>query len=319
MVGLGTHSPGGGTLQRSVLLERFVVLFHVPSCTIDCSDLLMGELDIRTDQILGDLAAVIVYEELFAQQEGELYPFKVDHPYLTCTLLQWHCVHAHIPALPFVRLSESHFAVTLQGHDELSLQLSFDQAHILCRGIPHVREHVTELDLIVVSLPEQCLIMFVLADGRASLGLAVLLVHVPLGLGYQPEAHRERYFQLRHMVQQGEEVDAFDHAVLGMVIVPGDDVVLVCVWLLRDRVVHDHAPISMFNGPYMGLEDLPQVGAGEFSLREEALNAVMADTLPQQGTETCACGWAEGADQIVRVQVEQFFVLHDFSLSDLAA
>src|SRR5438034_138408 len=101
MVGLSADCVGGRTLKRNIVLERLVVLLHVPSFLIDCSYLVRVALNIGAYQILGNTAAIFVCEvcevceDLLAQQHRKLYPFKVDLTYLTH--LQWHTVHAHIP------------------------------------------------------------------------------------------------------------------------------------------------------------------------------------------------------------------------------
>ena len=123
------------------------------------------------------------------------------------------------------------------------------------------------------------------------------------------------------MVQGREEVDPLDRCAFRVVVVPGNDVVLIGVGLLRDGVVHDDAPIFLFDGSHMRLDEMPQVSRGKLLLRQEALDAVMADAPTQQRTQTCASGLAEGANQVVGVQIKQCFVRHAFSLpcSSLAA
>src|SRR5215210_4667150 len=84
---------------------------------------------------------------------------------------------------------------------------------------------------------------------------------------------------------------------------------------LGDAVINDDAPIRVLNRSHMRLDEVPQVGGGELPVREEPLYPVVADATTQQGSQPGACGLAEGANQIVRVQVQQLFVIHPFSLS----
>jgi hypothetical protein len=101
--------------------------------------------------------------------------------------------------------------------------------------------------------------MLVLADRITSLGLTVLLINVPLGLLHYSEAHWQRHFQLGYVIQGRDEVDAFDCGALGVVIVPGDDVVLIGVRLLGDGVVYDDTTIRLLDGSHMRLDEMPQV------------------------------------------------------------
>lgn len=79
------------------------------------------------------------------------------------------------------------------------------------------------------------------------------------------------------MIQSREEVYPLDSCAFGVVVVPGNDVVLIGVRLFRDGVVHNNAPIRVFNGSHVRLDEMPQLRRGKLLLREEALNTIMAD------------------------------------------
>jgi hypothetical protein len=107
-----------------------------------------------------------------------------------------------------------------------------------------------------------------------------------------------------------------------VVVVPGDDIVLICVWLLGDTIINDDVPISAFRAfdrshMRFDVDDLPQVCGGKLLLREEAeeaLDTIMADPSIQQGRQTRACGLTERAYQIIAVHIQQFFVRHTLNL-----
>ena len=99
-----------------------------------------------------------------------------------------------------------------------------------------------------------------------------------------------------------------------MVIMPGDDVILIGVGLFGDAIVNNQTGVVLLDGPHMGLDQEPEVRAGEFVLGEEALDAVVTDRALQQGGEAGAGGGAEGTNQVVAVEVEQFLVFHAASL-----
>jgi hypothetical protein len=46
VVALGGHGAGWGKEQSSILLERLVIGFHIPSFAIECGDLVVGEFKV---------------------------------------------------------------------------------------------------------------------------------------------------------------------------------------------------------------------------------------------------------------------------------
>jgi hypothetical protein len=64
-------------LQRGVLLQRFVIRFHVPSCAIDSGHGVRPEGGITGHQILHAAAPIFVYEDLLDQHEWEVNPFEI--------------------------------------------------------------------------------------------------------------------------------------------------------------------------------------------------------------------------------------------------
>ena len=78
MISLGGDSLSGRLFKGSILLEGFMVRFHVPSLTIDSGDLVEGQGRIAGHQILNALTAIFVCEDLLDQQEREIDTFQVD-------------------------------------------------------------------------------------------------------------------------------------------------------------------------------------------------------------------------------------------------
>lgn len=93
------------------------------------------------------------------------------------------------------------------------------------------------------------------------------------------------------MVDGAQEVDPFDHAVLRVVVMPTDDVILICIRLLGDGVINDDAIISAFDSSHVRLDDVPQVVGGELALLEEALDAAMTDATTQQSRHPVPVAW----------------------------
>src|SRR5574341_1894074 len=116
------------------------------------------------------------------------------------------------------------------------------------------------------------------------------------------------------MIQGAHKVNPFDIASFGMVVMPADALVLVRVGLFGDTVVDDeHAIVSLYRS-HMRLHDLPQVGGREHWPSQEPLHLIMAETAFEQFCQTCSRGWPEGTDQIITVDVQQFSLVHAFSL-----
>ncbi len=78
MISLGGDSLSGRLFKGSILLEGFMVRFHVPSLTIDSGDLVEGQGRIAGHQILNARTAIFVCKDLLDQQEREIDTFQVD-------------------------------------------------------------------------------------------------------------------------------------------------------------------------------------------------------------------------------------------------
>ena len=78
MVGLGRDGLSRRLFKGSILLEGFMVGFHVPSFTIDSGHLVGGQGAITGHQILNPRTAIFVYEDLLEQQEREIDTFQID-------------------------------------------------------------------------------------------------------------------------------------------------------------------------------------------------------------------------------------------------
>jgi hypothetical protein len=65
----------------------------------------------------------------------------------------------------------------------------------------------------------------------------------------------------------------------------------------------------------MRLHPLPQVGRSELPFRQKPLNPVVADLISPQLGHPRSGGLSKGADQIIAVQIEQFFIVHADSLA----
>ena len=76
MVALRRDRFGGRLRQRSILLKRLVVRFHVPSFAIDCGDAVVREVEVTGDQIQDTDATVSVCEDLLDQMEGKSTPSR---------------------------------------------------------------------------------------------------------------------------------------------------------------------------------------------------------------------------------------------------
>jgi hypothetical protein len=70
MVALGGSGFGRGERQGSILLERLMVRFHMPSFAIAGGDAAVGEVEVTGDQIEDADSAIFVCEDLLDQMEG---------------------------------------------------------------------------------------------------------------------------------------------------------------------------------------------------------------------------------------------------------
>ena len=140
----------------------------------------------------------------------------------------------------------------------------------------------------------------------AALRLAGFGISVRFGLGHQIEGNRQA--GRLGGIEGGQEVEAFDVALMGMIPMPTDEIVFVGVRFLLDAVIDDEYPVGVFNLPKQGLDDAPQVGTGFGWRREKAGDLIMGDFAIKQARETGGGGRAKGTDQVVGIEVEHRFV-----------
>src|SRR5205814_2280409 len=84
------------------------------------------------------------------------------------------------------------------------------------------------------------------------------------------------------MIQARDEIDAFHTPIVAVVVMPADYLVLVSVWLFGNTIIDDKHPVVLLNLPHIRLHNLPQVGSTKFSLRQQALDLIMAYLALQQ-------------------------------------
>ena len=245
MIGLGRDGLGGRLGQRDILFERLVITFHLPPFVIGRGQVVKRQGGITGDQIANAHAAVFVCEDLLDQHQREVHSFEIDFP--RGVRFQLQRVHSDIPALLLVRLTQGDFAIGLEGTDKVALLLLFDEHHGFRRGKPHIEEHKAKGDAVGHGLLDQLLTHRILGHRTAPFLLLRLGVHILLGLGHQVEAHRQTHPLAA--IQRRQEVDPFEHPIFGVVVMPTDNIVLVGVRLLLNRVVNDQHPVPRIAPP----------------------------------------------------------------------
>ena len=80
-------------------------------------------------------------------------------------LLQREHVHADETALALAFQARGHGAVAFEGHDELLLQIDFDEDHVVLGREPVVGKHMTVTQLVLLARPQHLAQVFVFADG----------------------------------------------------------------------------------------------------------------------------------------------------------
>src|SRR5712692_1884084 len=119
------------------------------------------------------------------------------------------------------------------------------------------------------------------------------------------------------MIQARYKIDAFDAAVVAVVVMPAEYLVFVRVRLFSDPVIDDEHTLFPLDVPHIGLNDLPQIGSAKCFARQPALNLVMPYVASQQLCQARSGGRTACTDQVIAIDVQQFFVFHPTSLTHL--
>ena len=296
--------------QRRILFERFVIGFHVPSFAIDCGDTVVSKFEVTGDQIESTGAAISVYEDLLDQMKGKIHPLQINGR--DGILLQDQRIDTYILTILFIIQAQGHLAIGLQRHDEITLKLMFDKHHVLGGSKPDIIQHITEGNLVAHDLSQQLLVDFILRDWRPSFFFACLFVDVVFGFLDQMIVNRQR--DLIGMIQGCDEVNAFDRASLTMIPMPTDDVVFIGIGFFREAIIHDQYTSITFHLPDIWFDHLPEVTPTFDRTCQEALNTIMTDRALQQARQSRTCGQSKRTDQVVCINIEQFFIVHNDSL-----
>ena len=94
------------------------------------------------------------------------------------------------------------------------------------------------------------------------------------------------------LIQAVEQINAFDRAVLTMIVMPTDPVLLVRMRLWLDRIIHDQHPIGLLQGADQRLDLRPKGAAIVVSRRQKARDLIVAVPPPSTKAERPVAGVA---------------------------
>ena len=288
--------------------------FHVPSFAIESGHLVKSEGGIAGHQILNTHTAIFVCEDLLDQQEREIDTFQID--FQRGIGLEGHSVQSFPLTVAFGLLTQGDFTIGLERHDKGFAQVMLDEPHILGGAVPDITQDILEGDLVVLGVGQQLTVSLIFADRGAAFLLAVLFIDILFGFRHDTKPNRQRV--ATGMIQARHEIDAFHAPVLAVIVVPADDLVLVGVRLFRKTVIDDEHAICLLNLSHIRFHKLPQISRTQLLFRQQPLNPVMAHAAAQQFSQARSGRLSEGADQIIAIDVQQFFVFHPLSLAHSA-
>src|SRR5258708_5449761 len=283
--------------------------FHVPSFTIDSGDVLEGQVGIAGHQIQNTNTAIFVCEDLLEEQQREIDTFQID--FLSGVRFECQTVDTYPLTVAFGLLTQGYFAIGFEWHYEVLLQFMLDKHHIVRCAVPDIAQDVLERNLVAADRAEQLAVRLVLSDGRASFLFAGLFIGVVFRFRHDAEPDWQRV--AASMIQTCHEIDAFDTAILAMVIVPTDNFILVGIRLFSDAIVNDDYPVVLLNLSHIGLNYPPQIGGTKLFLAQQPLYLVMADAASQQASQPCSRRLSKGANQVFAIDVQQFVFVHPIS------
>ena len=215
--------------------------------------------------------------------------------------------------MAFGLLAQSNFAIGLQRHDKVLLQVVLDKQHVVGGTIPYVTQDNLEWAGIALRCRQQLALILVLADGRASFAFAGLFIGGGFRFCYNTEPNWQRV-ALR-MIQTRHKIDAVEASFLAVIPVPADNVVLVGVRLLCNTIVNNQHSLFVLNLAHIGLDNAPHIGCIKPFFRQQPLYLVMPDTASQQPSPARPTGLTKGANQIFTLDVQQFVRVHLISLA----
>ena len=213
MVALGSHRARGGLAQCRVGLDGLVEHFDPPPFLVGFDGLGRSEGEVAADEMEDSLSIVLVCKDL-PDQENRKVEF-LDEDLQGAVGIHGERVSAHEAPVTAVLFSERHKPVALHGHNEVLVELVFDELHVLDGGIPDVRQHPAVVQLPLAQAVEHGTQHLVLRHPTAPSGPASLGIGEPLVLVHHLEA--DGNVRAVTVVEATHQVDSLDAASLAVV------------------------------------------------------------------------------------------------------
>ena len=138
MGGLRDQDFGGG-LHRDILFERLLVFFHFRPFLVNRGQLGLIQVGVAADQIQHALATILVYKDLFTDEQRLLHGAQIDAQGLRIGKHQ--PLHGlELAGGPRGR-AQGHGAAAFEGKDKVVAQ-GPHQGHVLGRSVPTVDQQV---------------------------------------------------------------------------------------------------------------------------------------------------------------------------------
>ena len=112
------------------------------------------------------------------------------------------------------------------------------------------------------------------------------------------------------MIQGRQEVDSFEYPVFRVVVVPTDNIVLVGIRLLLDRVVNDQHPLLRLDLPDKRLDGPPQIARGFLRARQVSAHLIVAEFPLQQFAQPRRRGCSKRRQQVIGIQIGYRLLFH---------
>lgn len=230
-----------------------MIFFDAPSFLIDGRDLGRGHGQITADQREHTVCAIFVCEDWLGQQQREIHAFQVDFQQRARVPVSRSTLDRE-PRL-CVREAQGHVPVGWERHDEVLVQIMLDEHHVLRRGRPGVIEDLARPETLLLTGHTPLSVAVVL--GLCARAACLPRLRVRRGLGLIHESIADRHRRRLAMLEGPENVDAFDVALVAMIVMPADDCVLVRRGLFLNRVIDHQHPLGGFSLTNMRLDTMP--------------------------------------------------------------
>ena len=181
--------------------------------------------------------------------------------------------------------------------DDVFLEGLTDEGSVVLGRKPAISQHIAIGYLVLLAHAQHR--SYVLIFRTQALALDPTGLHLTKENGFVNQRIRHRQTHAVGVIHAVEQVEALDRPVLAVIVMPTDQIVLIGMRLLLDRVIHNQDLIILLDVAHQRLDGLPPRLAVIVGTRQKPRDLIVADRPVHQSRPARGRGRAKRTEQII--------------------